>query len=124
IRGQDRRPGTVDQAAASLSFFSGRTLTLTEAGLAANHCSSLVKGLMPLRRGLAGTLVAVILRMPGRVNEPTPRLLIEPAMVSSSEARTARTSLAATPLVSARCETRPALVSVSLIAFGAAGLAA
>src|SRR5690606_41152617 len=50
-----------DQAAASLSFFSGRTLTLTEAGLAANHCSSLVNGLMPLRFGLAGTLTEVTL---------------------------------------------------------------
>src|SRR5690606_13563347 len=92
-------PERMDQAAASLSFLSGRTLTLTEAGLAANHCSSLVKGLMPLRRGLAGTFCEVILSMPGRVNEPTPRLLSEPAMVSSSEASTARTSLAATPLV-------------------------
>src|SRR6476661_1991270 len=35
-------------AAASLSFFSGRTLTLTVAGLAANHCSCLVNGLIPL----------------------------------------------------------------------------
>src|SRR3546814_20581644 len=68
----------VDQEAASLSFFSGRTLTLTEAGLAANHCSSLVKGLMPLRRGLAGTLTAVIFSRPGSVKEPTPFLLTEP----------------------------------------------
>src|SRR5690606_23945557 len=117
-------PERMDQAAASLSFLSGRTLTLTEAGLAANHCSSLVKGLMPLRRGLAGTFCEVILSMPGRVNEPTPRLLSEPAMVSSSEASTARTSLAATPLVSAMCEIRPDLVSVSLIAFGAAAFLA
>src|SRR3546814_15984459 len=34
------------QAAASFSFFSGRILTFTDAGLAANHCSSLVNGLM------------------------------------------------------------------------------
>src|SRR5690625_21748 len=122
--GSWKRPERMDQAAASLSFLSGRTLTLTEAGLAANHCSSLVKGLMPLRRGLAGTFCEVILSMPGRVNEPTPRLLSEPAMVSSSEANTARTSLAATPLVSAMCEIRPDLVSVSLIAFGAAAFLA
>ena len=32
----------------SLSFFSGRTLTAVEAGLALNITSSLVKGLMPL----------------------------------------------------------------------------
>src|SRR5690606_41859947 len=60
----------------------------------------------------------------GRVNEPTPRLLREPAMVSSREARTARTSLVATPVLSAMCEIRPDLVSVSLIAFGAAAFLA
>src|SRR5690554_1023801 len=116
-------PEQVDQDAASFSFFSGRTLTFTEAGLAANHCSSLVNGLMPLRRGLAGTFWDVILSMPGSVNEPTPRLLIEPAMVSSSAARTARTSLEATPVLPAMWDTRPDLVSDSLIALGAAGLA-
>src|SRR5690606_17347849 len=46
--------GFADQAAASFSFFSGRTLSLVEAGLAANQVSSLVNGLMPLRFGLAG----------------------------------------------------------------------
>src|SRR5690606_32919511 len=113
-----------DQAAASLSFLSGRTLTLTDAGLAANHCSSLVKGLMPLRRGLAGTLTEVIFSRPGRVKLPTPFLLTEPCTAASSEASTARTSFAATPEVSAMWDTRPDLVRASLIAFGAAGLAA
>jgi hypothetical protein len=62
------------QPAASFSFLSGRILILTLAGFAANHCSSLVNGLMPLRFGLAGTLTAVIFRRPGSVNEPTPFL--------------------------------------------------
>lgn len=55
------------QRAASLSFFSARIFSFTVAGLAANHCSSLVKGLMPLRLGLAGTLTAVIFSRPGMV---------------------------------------------------------
>ena len=38
----------------SLSFFSGRTFTAVEAGLALNITSSLVKGLMPLRALVAG----------------------------------------------------------------------
>ncbi|KGI78023.1 hypothetical protein LF63_0106505 [Oleiagrimonas soli] len=37
-----------DQSAVSLSFFSGRTLTLTVAGLAANTCSRPVNGFLPL----------------------------------------------------------------------------
>src|SRR5690606_8719781 len=113
-----------DQAAASFSFFSGRTLTFTEAGLAANHCSSLVNGLMPLRFGLAGTLTEVIFSRPGRVKLPMPFLLTEPCTAPSSEARTARTSLAARPVPSTMCATRPDLVRASLIGFGAAGLAA
>jgi len=55
------------QRAASLSFFSARIFSFTVAGLAANHCSSLVNGLMPLRFGLAGTLTAVIFSRPGMV---------------------------------------------------------
>src|SRR5688500_17426289 len=113
-----------NQAAASFSFFSGRTLTFTEAGLAANHCSSLVNGLMPLRLGLAGTLTAVIFSRPGRVNEPAPFLLTGPCTAPSSDASTARTSREATPVASAMCATRPDLVRASLIGFGAAGLAA
>src|SRR5690606_31539192 len=116
-----RRIPRLDQAAASLSFFSGRTLTLTVAGFAANHCSSFVNGLMPLRFGLAATLTEVILSRPGSVNEPTPLLLTEPCTADSSEARTARTSLAATPDESAMWATRPDLLRASLIAFGAAG---
>src|SRR5207342_2962293 len=112
------------QAAASLSFLSGRTLTLVEAGFAANHCSSLVTGLMPLRFGLAGTLTAVIFSRPGRVKEPAPFLDREPATAPSSEASTARTSRAATPLFSDRCATRPDLLSASLIGFAGPGLAA
>lgn len=52
----------LDQAAASFSFFSGRTLIFREAGLAANTCSRPVKRLMPLRFGFAGTLMALIFR--------------------------------------------------------------
>ncbi len=58
----------LDQSAASFSFLSGRTFSLVEAGFAANQTSSLVKGLMPLRLGLAGTFTAVILRRPGSTN--------------------------------------------------------
>src|SRR5690606_17064102 len=112
------------QAAASLSFLSGRTFTFTEAGLAANHCSSLVNGLMPLRRGLAGTLTAVNLATPGSVKLPAPFLLSEPWMAPSSAPSTARMSFAATSVALAMWATRPDLVSGSLIAFGAAGLAA
>lgn len=65
----------IAQAAASLSFFSGRTLPLTLAGLAANHCSSFVNGLVPLRLGLAGTFTDVIFSKPGNVKKPTPFLL-------------------------------------------------
>jgi len=46
-----RRTRRRDQAAASFNFFSGRTLTLTDAGFAAKTCSTLVNGLMPLRFG-------------------------------------------------------------------------
>src|SRR6478672_10825698 len=116
--------GRRSQAAASLSFFSGRTLTLTVAGFAANHCSSLVNGLMPLRFGLAGTLTTVIFSRPGRVNAPAPFLLIEPCTAPSSELSTARTSRGATPLFSEMCATRPDLPSASLIGLVAAGLAA
>src|SRR5690606_20920059 len=107
----------------SLSFFSGRTLTLTEAGLAANHCSSLVNGLMPLRFGLAGTLTDVTLNRPGRVKLPAPFLLIAPETASSTAARTALTSLATTPLVSDRCLIRADLPRTSFSGaafFGAA----
>ncbi|KAG1468941.1 hypothetical protein G6F57_012384 [Rhizopus arrhizus] len=79
---------------------------------------------MPLRFGLAATLTVVIFSRPGRVKEPAPFLCTEEATALSSEARTARTSLATTPEASAMCATRPDLVSTSLIGFGAAGLAA
>src|SRR3990167_4556814 len=107
-----------DQTAASLSFLSGRTFSLVVAGLAANQTSSLVKGLMPLRLGFAGTLVAVILRTPGSVKLPAPFFEIDPCMAPSSAASTARTSLAGTSLTSAICAIRPDFVSVSLIGFG------
>lgn len=58
-------------------LFNGRVLIFTEAGLAANHCSSLVKGLIPLRFGLAGTLTVLIFNKPGRVKLPTPFLCSE-----------------------------------------------
>src|SRR5690606_10934833 len=130
IRGKRmRQPGRPphpcgNQAAASLSFLSGRTFSLVDAGLAANHCSSLVNGLMPLRRGLAGTLTAVIFSRPGSVKEPAPFLLTEAATADSSDAITARTSRGATPEFAAMWATRPDLFSASLIGFGAAGLAA
>lgn len=62
------RSATQAQFAASLSAFNGRTLILMLAGFAAKTCSSLVKGLIPFRRGLAGTFTEVILSSPGMVN--------------------------------------------------------
>src|SRR5688572_22909303 len=123
-RGPFSSTGRVAQAAASFNFFSGRTFTLTLAGLAANHCSSLVNGLMPLRFGFAGTLTTVIFNRPGRVNAPAPFLLTEPCTAPSSADITARTSRGATPEVSEMCATRPDLPNASLIGFGAADLAA
>src|SRR3546814_20267318 len=79
---------------------------------------------MPLRRGLAGTLTAVIFSRPGSVNEPTPFLLTEPCTAPSSAAITARSSLAAPPVALAIWETRPDLLRASLIGFGAVGLVA
>src|SRR5690606_36831923 len=80
--------------------------------------------LMPLRFSLAGTLTELILSRPGRVKLPMPFLFTEACTAPSSDASTARTSLAATPLDSAMCATRPDLVSASLIGFAAAGFAA
>lgn len=48
-----------DYSAASLTFLKKRALTFTEAGLAANMRSTLVKGSIPLRAFLAGTCSAV-----------------------------------------------------------------
>src|SRR5690606_2444085 len=79
---------------------------------------------MPLRLGLAGTLTEENLATPGRVKLPAPFLLSEPWIAPSSAAMTARTSFAATLVASAMWATRPDLVRASLIAFGAAGLAA
>ena len=57
-----------DYSAASFKRFTARAFSLTLAGLAANHCSSLVKGLMPLRLGLAGTATRFTRSSPGMVN--------------------------------------------------------
>lgn len=56
-------------SAASLSFLSARALMRTVAGLAANTCSCLVNGLMPLRLGLAGIFCTSILSKPGSVKD-------------------------------------------------------
>ena len=45
----------LNYSAASFSFFSGRTFTLTEAGLAANHWSWPVNGFFPKRFFVAAT---------------------------------------------------------------------
>src|SRR5690606_34675503 len=105
------------------SFFSGRTLSLVDAGFAANQVSSVVNGWMPLPFGLAGTFTAVIFSTPGSTNWPAPFLLMEAWIAPSRAASTARTSLAATWLASAMCATSPDLFRASLIGFGAAALA-
>jgi hypothetical protein len=61
-------------SAASLSFFSGRTLRRTEAGFAANHLSSPVNGSLPKRFFLAGTSCATTFSNPGSVNSCAPFL--------------------------------------------------
>ncbi len=67
------RSGTANRRvtyrAASLSFLSARALMRTVAGLAANTCSCLVNGLMPLRLGLAGIFCTSILSRPGSVKD-------------------------------------------------------
>src|SRR6201991_1146498 len=110
-----------DQAAASLSFLSGRTLTLTEAGLAANQRSSPVNGSLPLRFGFAATATEVIFSRPGSVNVPAPFLWTDAEIAPSSEARTAFTLLLSTPLCSTMCETSDDFDSGSLIGLRAAG---
>src|SRR5690348_13868439 len=111
------------QSAASFSFFSGRTFTFTVAGLAANTCSCLVNGLMPVRFGLAGTWIALILNRPGRVNWPAPFLCTAPSTACSSAASTALTCLVSTLVCWAMWEIRPDLLSESLIGLIAAGAA-
>src|SRR3546814_2608158 len=55
----DETAGRSAYWAASFSFLSGRTLTLTEAGLAGNQRSSPVHGSLPKRLALAGTFCTV-----------------------------------------------------------------
>src|SRR5690349_18046736 len=89
------------------------------AGLAANHCSSLVNGLMPLRLGLAATLTEVTLSRPGRTNSPAPFLETEAVIASSRPASAALTSLDARPERSAMKFTKPVLFNTSEIGFAA-----
>src|SRR6187401_1173644 len=72
--GAEKRRCGRDYFAKSFRFFRGRTLTTRRAGLAANICSSLVKGLMPLRALVAGLLMTVIFIKPGTVKMPGPFL--------------------------------------------------
>jgi hypothetical protein len=83
----------VYQTAMSLSFFSGRTLTAVDAGLALNITSSLVKGLMPLRALTAGLRTVLILSRPGRTNSPTAFFLMWDSMTSVRLSSTAETCL-------------------------------
>src|SRR4029079_12004331 len=55
---------------ASLAAFTGRTLRIFRAGFALNTVGSLVKGLMPLRSGVAGFLTTMNLAKPGSTNSP------------------------------------------------------
>src|SRR5690606_34152499 len=64
----------MNQLAISFSFFSARTVTLTDAGRALIVIGSLVNGLMPCLAFRAGTLRVVIFSRPGNTNSPQPRL--------------------------------------------------
>src|SRR5690606_13266187 len=75
-------------------------------------------------RGLAGTFTTLIFSRPGSTKAPAPFLLSEAWATASRPANTARTSLAATPVVSAIWATRPDLLSTSLIGLTATGFLA
>src|SRR4051812_12797904 len=59
---------------ASFKDLSARILITLRAGLALNICSSLVKGLIPLRAFTAGFWMATILSSPGSTKTPGPFL--------------------------------------------------
>jgi len=63
------------------------------AGLASNHCSWPVKGFLPKRRLVAGTLTDVTLNRPGKVNSPAPFLCRVATIVFSRCRSTALTAL-------------------------------
>src|ERR1700691_4577895 len=69
---------------ASLTAFTGRARTALLAGFAANVCSCLVNGLMPLRAGRAGFFTTVNFAKPWSTNTP--------AFFSSLWAKTTRCS--------------------------------
>src|ERR1700761_7593282 len=106
-------------AAASFSFFSGRALMRTLAGLAGNQRSSPENGSLPKRFFFAGTACTTIFRMPDSVNSPAPFLCTAPRIVSSSAARTALADFSSTEARSAMCAASEAFVKVSLIGDGA-----
>lgn len=78
-----RRCSRRSYSAASFSFFSGRTFTLTDAGLAANHCSWPVNGFLPKPFFVAGTWIAETLNSRGSANSPAPFLWMALTIVFS-----------------------------------------
>merc|ERR1712125_221174 len=63
--------GAHHQLINSLSFFIGSALTVLDAGLALKTHGSFVKGLTPLRAGLAGFCLSFKLSAPAILKEPT-----------------------------------------------------
>src|ERR1700761_9516019 len=106
-------------AAASFSFFSGRALMRTLAGLAGNQRSSPVNGSLPKRFFFAGTACTTIFRRPDSVNSPAPFLWTAPRIVSSSAASTALAAFGSTAASSATCAASEAFVKVSWLGDGA-----
>merc|ERR550532_122665 len=60
----------IPQLMASFNFFIGKTRTVLLAGLALKTHGSLVKGLMPLRAGLAGFFFNFMLSTPPNLKAP------------------------------------------------------
>ena len=78
----------------SFSFFSGKTLTLVDAGLRGISISSPGrKGFgTPFLAGLAGRVTHLIFNKPGNVNSPTARFFICLSIKVSNSSKTADTS--------------------------------
>ena len=105
------------QLAKPFSFLSGRILTCLRAGLALNHVSSPVKGLMPLRALTAGRRNVVIFIRPGKVKLPMPRLAILASISRSREPSTRLTSPVETSLSADNKATSSALDNFAFTAF-------
>src|ERR1035437_9393655 len=87
----------------SLRALRGRILMTFRAGLAWKICSCLVKGLMPLRFGVAGLAMTMIFSRPGKAKTPGPFLptaaLIWPERASNMDTTCLRESCVASAML-------------------------